>query len=333
MRPELSDRRFQHSARQKAWAILIHGLRRSGTTIVWETLRTSPALRCYDEPFHPRFASGDRENAKGTWREMAQARDDAGAHGITPALISPSGELDADTTAEQKTWLGYLAQSQHRVVIDMVRCWNRLPGLYPPGLSAVTVHLVRDPASWIAAHLVPSGAPTPRRRIAGLYRRGSFFHRRGFYDNYQYQEIIETALDRQHPVMSHVAVPMAELKSAPAYIKLLAFWWGANLTLRRAILAHRLPAITVSLSDFSQAPAASVDAIRTAAGWAPIEVSVDRVRPTGVAFAGQDPRWSQAAVRLGLPAELFRPEGRTAAAIENALDRAAQGTLNDTFPG
>ena len=37
--------------------LIIVGLRRSGTTIFWESLRQDHSLRCYDEPFNPLLQS------------------------------------------------------------------------------------------------------------------------------------------------------------------------------------------------------------------------------------------------------------------------------------
>ena len=50
--------------------LMIAGLRRSGTTALWQTLRAHPELTAFDEPFHPRLWQGVRESTKGTWAEL-----------------------------------------------------------------------------------------------------------------------------------------------------------------------------------------------------------------------------------------------------------------------
>ena len=158
--------------------VIIHGLRRSGTTILWETLRSARDVRCYDEPFHPRLAAGARQNHKGTWTEFAELLSSYPS--MMPEPISPMEELDPISTPAQTAWLGTLCDSHTPVVIDIVRGWNRTPALHTDCGDVLSVHLVRAPASWVTAQLLPTGAPTVRRRMAGLSRRASFVHRRGF---------------------------------------------------------------------------------------------------------------------------------------------------------
>lgn len=289
--------------------IIIHGLRRSGTTILWETLRGDPRLRCYDEPFHPRLVAGARDNHKGTWTEFAAALPTLSAR---PAAIQPRAELDPTLSAGQATWLAALCDSHDRVVIDIVRGWNRVPSLTAACGDALHVHLLRDPANWAAAHLLPSAVPTLRRRVGDLYRRATFFTRRGGYDGYQYQQIIEAALEQDHPVFRGIPAGAQGLRHAPAYIRLLAFWWGANATIAGALAASGQPSVTVTLADFTAAPDRTITTILRAAGWTDVTVPTGRVRPQSDAFGAASPRWGRAALHLGLPDSLFDPARRDA---------------------
>ncbi|WP_372922734.1 hypothetical protein [Roseovarius sp.] len=299
--------------------IVIHGLRRSGTTILWETFRTDPALRCFDEPFHPRLAHGARDNHKGTWREMS-------AHLLhatqPPASINPRDELLANSTPEQIAWLGSLCASHDRVVTDIVRGWNRAPGLHAASGEVLTVHLVRDPASWVAAHLLPTGQKTPLGRMADLYRKHSFFHRHGFYDNYKYETIVNAALAQNHPVFRFVRPSAAALRRAPACDKLLAFWWGANVTLAQRLASARAPSLMLTLAEFSRAPEAELHRVAEAAGWAEMRVDTRAVRPVKPSFNAGLRRWQASAVRLGLPEDLFDPAAQEAERLRAAFEAA-----------
>ena len=285
--------------------VIIHGLRRSGTTILWETLRSSENLRCYDEPFHPNLAAGMHKNHKGTWTELEEFLSLNPS--TSPEPIHPTEELKSDSSLAQVEWLGSLCASHTPVVIDIVRGWNRAPAVHAECGEVLSVHLLRSPASWVAAHLLPTGASTFRRRTAGAYRRFSFFRRRGFYDNYQYQTIIEAALEQNHHVFSYVSLSRKELSAAPAYMKLLAFWWGANCTLAQRLAKENGPWLTMTLEEFSRQPHEEVARIRDAAGWDNPMVLTTAVRPVSPSFRANSPCWQEAGKRLGLPAILFDP--------------------------
>lgn len=300
---------------------VIHGLRRSGTTILWETLRSDAKLRCYDEPFHPRLAAGARDNHKGTWTELATDLKDRPA----PVAIPPLAELTPGATAEEQDWLAALGTGADRVVIDIVRGWNRLPQLHAGLDRTVAVHLVRDPAGWAAAHLLPSGRPTTfARRLGNVWRKASFFRRRGGYDGYHYERIIRAALDEGHPVFHHVSRSPAELRRAPAYVQLLAFWWGANVTMARGLASLGKPMVTVTLGEFAGDPAREIGRIAKAAEWHDLAVSTERVRPLQPAHGSRDPRWADAAAWLDLPDDLFASGGCSAANLECAFARAGE---------
>lgn len=299
--------------------VVIHGLRRSGTTILWETLRTDPALRCFDEPFHPRLADGARDNHKGTWLEMSAHLRHAN---VPPAPIKPIDELQDDSTPEQIAWLGSLCASHDRVVTDIVRGWNRVPGLHAACGSVLTLHLVRDPVSWVAAHLLPTGHKTPLGRMTNLYRQCSFFRRRGFYDGYQYETIVNVALTKNHPIFRFVRPSATALRRAPAYEKLLAFWWGANVTLAQRLASTGARSLMLTLAEFSRAPEAELRRVAEAAGWAEMRVDTRAVRSVKPAFNVEQPQWQAAAARLGLPEDLFDPAAQDAGRLRAAFEFA-----------
>lgn len=301
--------------------VIIHGLRRSGTTILWETLRTCGQYRCYDEPLHPRLAEGHRSNHKGTWTEFADLLEDGV---LVPQCIAPLEELDRESRPAQIAWLGALCRSSEQVVMDIVRGWNRIPELHAECGDVLNVHLVRDPFSWAAAHLLPSGHPTARHRIANIYRRVSFFSRRGFFDNYQYQTIIHAALEQDHPVVSHVALTNDDLRQQPAHVKLLAFWWGANCTISRRMQAAGSARVTVTLDEFSRNPQIEMARILRAADSPNLEVSTACVRVGRPAYGQTSAHWRRAVRTLGLPASILEPGGLTAAALEQAFLTGAQ---------
>ncbi len=288
-------------------AILITGLRRSGTTIVWETFRRDPRTLCFDEPFHPRLWQGARQNAKGTWDELG-AFWDAVRPDVDSDLepIKPLDELEAESSPAQIAYLRQLATQGDNVVIDVVRAWNRLPELLASDVSVHVVHLVRDPIGWVTAHLMPSGPGTWRKGIGDRYRRATAFRRRGFYNNWQYEEIINAALAQRHPVWTAAGITPEVLLRQPAYIKLAAFWWAANLTTHRRLAAWGGgPVTTITLGEFTADPARCVRTLLDRSGWDTLgPESPPDVQPLRPGIREDSTYWPEAFSQLGMPSAL-----------------------------
>lgn len=137
-------------------SILIAGLKRSGTTVLWETLRQDYASHCLDEPFHPGLWSGRRTNGKKTWTELGadwDEQDYATRSDLAP--IRPLDELSTSNTDAQRRYLADLLALSNQTVIDEVRVWNRLPDLLPTGEYPLVIHLLRRPDNWTTGHMLP----------------------------------------------------------------------------------------------------------------------------------------------------------------------------------
>ena len=242
--------------------------------------------------------------------------------GAVPVAIPPLAELRAVPTPQETAWMARLAGAAPRVAVDTVRSWNRLPALCADAGEVLCVQLVRDPTSWVTAHLRPSGRGTWRKRVMDVWRRAGFFVRRGGYDNYHYETIVTAALAQDHPMWRAVALPVPALARAPAHVKLLAFWWAANLATYGALRAAGRPAPIVTLSEFSQAPRAQVGRILAAAGWDDLDPDLSHVTATRAAHGTGHRNWDRAARALDIPPALLAPGGAGAAALEAAFAAA-----------
>lgn len=299
--------------------ILVSALRRSGTTALWQSFRGLPEVAAFDEPLHPRLAAGARSNPKGTWSELASFLDSSGS---VPVGIAPEAELDAIASPAEQVWMSQLAQAAPRVAMDVVRGWNRLPDLHPASSEVLYVSLIRDPASWVTGHLRPSGQGTWRKQVMDVWRKASFFTRKGFYDNYHYETIIDAALAESHPLWGAVEMPVAELRRAPAYVKLLAFWWGVNLATYQSLQAAGVAQLTLTLGEFCTEPEHEMARILDAAGWQDLTPDLSHVTSTRASHGQTHPAWARAAQQLGLPQSLFTVGGAQAGMLEVAFDAA-----------
>lgn len=139
-----------------ARSVLISGLKRSGTTVLWETFRKDLRNRCFDEPLNPDLWKGRLQNSKGTWNELGEFWErQTPARNAGLQAIYPADELVSSNTGFQREYLRSLMLDGSRTVIDDVRIWNRLPDLLPHDVPTVAVHLLREPLNWVTAQMLP----------------------------------------------------------------------------------------------------------------------------------------------------------------------------------
>lgn len=289
--------------------ILISALRRSGTTVLWETFRLDPGLICYDEPFHPGLWRGERENEKGTWRELAEAWRALGDPPVAGARpILPRDELAPELSPEQILYLRTLFSREKPVVADCVRTWSKLEALSRGLDSVLLVHLVRHPASWVNAQLLPTSTGLGwRRKLSDVYRQWSFFRRRGFYDNWHYEEIIAHSLRADPGLWRSIGRSAEEVERQPAYKKLLGFWWAATLRSERQLrAAYGDRYLTLSADEFFSAPQRIFEEMYRRCDWSlPAEVRFDHVRLSRPAWQEDSRRWVEGLESAGIPKELW----------------------------
>ena len=216
--------------------IIIVGLRRSGTTAFWEAFRKDDSLCCYDEPFNPNLAELPKENSKGTRAEFIDLfENDAGLFNNFFSPISLLEESSADITRFQSDYLAWLLnqnQGRSAVVVDSVRIGFKLEKIYEIIPQAILVHLYRDPVAWISSHLLPSGRGTWRKKIANIYRHLYFWTRKGFYNNWGYQEIVEREISNTS-YWGSIDIRAEDLRNKPAFLQLALFWhWAFRETER-----------------------------------------------------------------------------------------------------
>lgn len=287
--------------------ILIVGLRRSGTTVFWETFRKDDHSLCFDEPFHPALWQGAVTNSKGTWPELAEIWNRTGSSPIKGALpIYPADELVQGASVEQKKYLGFLFDQSERVVVDSVRIWNKLPDLLQIKTPLLVIHLVRSPVSWVTAQMVPPYGLSWRRDVMNIYRRTAFFKRKRGYNNWHFEEIIEEALRQEHTLWKYCKADLARIKMQRAYVKLLAFWWSVtkhtHLSLQKLDYIQH---VTVSLEEFSGCPEKVIDDIYSQAGWLQPRPTISHVKGVREGWKASDQAWVDAFSLLGVPHELL----------------------------
>lgn len=240
---------------------------------------------------------------------------------LTP--IRPPDELTDRSAAAQREYLRALMLQAKRTVIDEVRLWNRLPEVLPDNVPAVVVHLLRDPVNWVTAQIMPSIGRQRGGSLGKLMTQLRYFRRVSGYNKWRYEEIIDTTLSSSHPVLDAIPCTRYEFARLPAYKKLLAFWWAANLRTRSRLANWRGgPVVNVTLSEFSADPAKVVKRIYDSAGWDIPENPIDlsHVRPIRPSWKANSPKYARAFVELGLPSALSQGNHLDGNAMASILD-------------
>lgn len=179
--------RRKYPAPPMSGAILIQGMRRSGTTILYDALLEDPELHCFYEPLReegdtPGGGSGARESDPFTeTRELRQAFrgerfpevpiEDFNCGG--PG--SPALELGPDLPAHCTGFLQELLGRDEPVMIKETRFYDKLDAvaaMSPP--ETVFVHVVRDPRAVAASMMMGRG----RKRAESYSTPESFFDER-----------------------------------------------------------------------------------------------------------------------------------------------------------
>ncbi len=163
--------------------LYIIGLKRSGTTIFWETFRQDKRFVCFDEPFHPEIRYYTRSgvnNRKGTLDEYISNSSLIERYW---SPIQPFEEIYPDFLGHQVDYLKALTGISPNVCIDFVRCHAKIRHLREIDPDGLVIHLVRDPRAFVTSHLNPYG------RWLSPELPARFFEYDGWFDFWQYQTI------------------------------------------------------------------------------------------------------------------------------------------------
>jgi hypothetical protein len=165
--------------------LLLLGMRRGGTTVLWRTLRQDRRLLCFFEPFRPeirRHLVADRDDPRSTLTEFLAHRDLMLKHWST---VLPDDELIDGLLGHQQQYLRALASLQTNVHMKFVRCHAKIAAIRELIPDALIVLLVRDPRAFVTSQLKPYG------RWLDPSLPDNLFEYRGWFDYWQYQTVCQ----------------------------------------------------------------------------------------------------------------------------------------------
>ncbi len=290
--------------------LFVCGLRRSGTTILYDALGEDPGLRCFYEPLREDSetiggGSGSRDTDVSAETRELRERFRAERHPELQIELfnwggprAPELELEPDLPAHVSEWLADLLATAPDVAIKETRLHHKLGAIAEIDPDAAIVHLVRDPRAVTASMLLG------RRRRTDIYPDAdTFFTARTGRRLWSSRPISEELLQRRRSL----EIPA----DIPDFIRPLVVWKAACETMSgdgKRLFGDRYA--QVRLEDLRTDPRREFERIYALTGRPlPEQVAAwadANVRRDGEIHLGDDPRWARAARLVGMEEELQR---------------------------
>jgi hypothetical protein len=290
--------------------LFVCGLRRSGTTILYDALGEDPGVACFYEPLREEaetIGGGSGARDVDVFAETRELRDRYRVehHPELPIELfnwggprAPEIELAPDLPDHVRGLLAELLAREADVVVKETRLHHKLAAVAALDPGAAVVHLVRDPRG------VASSMLLGRRRRTDIYPDAeTFFTARTGRRLWSSRRISEEIIARR---------PSLDLPpDVPDFLRPLVVWKAAVETIERdgpRLFGDRY--VVVRLEDLRADPRRQLERIYAAwqrelpdqvARWAEENIRGD----SGVHLA-DDPRWARAARLIGLEPELER---------------------------
>lgn len=283
--------------------LIIAGLRRSGTTIFWESFRQDPRLVCYDEPFNPNLhvlPASTGLKAPEEYIGLLEREPLRFWERYSPVHFSD--ELRDGLSDRQQDYLLYLADSADLVAVDVTRCQFKFGALRDVAPEAVLVHLHRRPESLASSHLLPS-SPGLRGAMRKLLGRRGFWSRTTGYNGWSLESIVGvSSRSLLGSRLREIGLDPDEVYRLPAVGRLLALW---KVNFERAerdgarFFGDRF--VSQSFDRFCHEPAPVLRRIYEKMGLEMPRLDLGRIHPPNGPYRPESPEWSRYRRLLGLP--------------------------------
>lgn len=284
--------------------LFVQGMRRSGTTIVYDALLEDGGLRCLYEPFTSDKAaigggSGVREHDLfADVRALRERFRRERRPDLDTALLNhgaprdPELELEPDLPDHCREYLRFLLEQGADNVVKEVRLYCKLPVVAEISPGASVLHVVRDPRAVATSIMLGRG----RKRRHLFEDPDAFFTHRSERALFASRALSEALLRR--PEHDH-------LHDCPDLERVLLVWrFTFEQTRRDGLGCFGERYRRLRHEDLAADPARGLGAVYELLGrrvpphvldWAERNVSARED-----VFAPSDPRWARAAARVGL---------------------------------
>ena len=287
------------------------GLRRSGTTLLFDVFRRDNRFICFDEPFSHAIRSVPAAFGKGTWDQYYKLVErEPEMFWDSIATISWDEELDQDLSASQVDWLRYLLSKGQNVLIDETHLHNKLKSLYQVVPDAHVIHLYRNASAFASSHLIPRDSAANfmhklKNRVGQEYRKTRFWGADTQFNSWQLESIVGSDPHQKFGLMLERAqIDPRKAFAGGSVSKLLSFWlfhYRQIESMGRELFGQRF--YSLSFESFCDNPTRSASEICEFIG---IEHEIDRaprIRPARKAHMAKSSRWIERATLAGFTSQ------------------------------
>lgn len=297
--------------------VFIQGMRRSGTTIVFDILSQDRRLDAWYEPFSitraARQGGGSGEQAIDFAARIRAAREAQCARGVVTdpdffnwgAPRDPALELDGELPAACRDYLRAMLDAHEHTLIKFVRMFHKVARLRELAPDSRLIHVVRDPRAVVTSQLLgPDRAKAERFRA-----EKKFFHHRGSGVLWASRALGNLLTAR--PEYAHLA--------GTCDVRLILLLWRHTFrhTCDDGRAAFRDHYLLLRHEDLATDPRAGVERVYRFLDLPPdpaaLAFATSRLRPPAAPMHAGSERWIKAIDEVGMQAELaaagYRADG------------------------
>ncbi len=301
--------------------LFVQGMRRSGTTILYDALVEDPQLRCFYEPLREQEVSvggGSGARDEDSFGETGALREEFRRERYPQLAIDefnwggprkPPLEVDGGLPQHCMEWLRALLAIAPATAIKETRFYSKVPELAELDPDAALVHVVRDPRAVAASIVLGRG----RRQEEMLATPDLFFSDRSKRKLWSCRPISRLIIRKG---LAADADPSA-LDDPSNVLRVLLVWkltFERTLRQGRELFGDRY--LLIRNEDLRSDPAAALGSLYGVLGReVPAEVASwagENVREPEPVYAAGDGRWSAELEHAGLGEQLLDEAGYSA---------------------
>ncbi len=274
--------------------LLIICLRRSGSTIFWNTFNQDERLTCFDEPFNPMYAELPRTFHKPEANAVKKLwAEDPETFWKYYAPIPWWEELDPELTPTQEEYLRFLFEQGEHVVIDVTRCHFKVEHILDRFPDVKIVYLTREPQAFISSHLLPnrtelSGLNFMRSRLKYFRQKMKFFFAKQGFDTWDMERII----GRTNGKFDHTYLRgKTNIDHLSAVEKLMCYWRCVDVAIKEEMGNYPNQIMRLSFEDFCDQPEQVLKQVYTFCGLDSPVMDCSYIRSASRGYKPKSKEW------------------------------------------